>query len=398
MNGREIFFSQRLAGWVGQLFLTIIIFLLLAALGTVAAQFGIWLVIFIPLLVGYYVLVTLGWRRVLRSYASVNIYRYFVAHFLYIALLMVIEFTRDVTGLSTSVLGINLMIQSAVLSLRKRVWLLAGLLLLILLLYIPTRYLMTLDIIPILANLGVFAIVYTLSALLGLLVVREERARETAHRLDETNRKLAQYAEEIEVLSTLNERNRLAREIHDNLGHYLTAVNLQLELVMMAVSPTDERVTVPLIKAQGLTKEALTEIRRSISALRASPMDHRTLHEAIGLLVAEHQATGHHIDYQLVDTLRSGSPAVDMALYRITQEALTNIRKHAQASVAKIRLSYTDPQLIVLSIYDDGIGSDDTTGGFGLIGIQERIQLLGGTLTIDTAKGRGFSLRVEISS
>jgi signal transduction histidine kinase len=398
MNEREIFFSQRLAGWVGQLFLTIIIFLLLAALGTVATQFGVWIIIFIPLLVGYYVLVTLGWRRVLRSYASVNIYRYFVAHFLYIALLMVIEFTRDVTGLSTSVLGINLMIQSAVLSLRKRVWLLAGLLLLILLLYIPTRYLMTLDIIPILANLGVFVIIYTLSALLGLLVVREERARETAHRLDETNRKLAQYAEEIETLSTLNERNRLAREIHDNLGHYLTAINLQLELAMLAVSATDERVTASLTKAQALTKEALTEIRRSISALRASPMDHRTLHEAIGLLVAEHQATGHRIDYQLVDALRSGSPAVDMALYRITQEALTNIRKHAQASVAKIRLSYTDPQLIVLSIYDDGIGSDDTTGGFGLIGIQERIQLLGGSLTIDTAKGRGFSLRVEVSS
>ena len=80
-----------------------------------------------------------------------------------------------------------------------------------------------------------FAAVYSAGSFLGLLVVREEQARETSLRLDESNRKLAQYAAEIEHLSTIQERNRLAREIHDNLGHFLTAVNMQLEVALTAL-------------------------------------------------------------------------------------------------------------------------------------------------------------------
>jgi signal transduction histidine kinase len=231
---------------------------------------------------------------------------------------------------------------------------------------------------------------------LGLLIVREEQARETSLRLDESNRKLAQYAAEIESLSTVQERNRLAREIHDNLGHYLTAINMQLEVALMTFAQEDTPANAALLKAQVLTKEALSEIRRSISALRATPLENRTMHDAIEMLVEEHRAAGNSANFLVVGMIRPCSPVAEMAFYRIVQEGLTNIRKHAHSKSAELVLDYRESAQVILEVSDDGVGSDSADSGFGLIGIRERVQLLGGTLTIKTAKGQGFVLRAAI--
>jgi signal transduction histidine kinase len=241
----------------------------------------------------------------------------------------------------------------------------------------------------------IFGLLYAIGLFLGLLIVREERARETSLRLDESNRKLVQYAAEVELLSTIQERNRLAREIHDNLGHYLTAVNMQLEVAQMHLPPDQDSVQTALDKAQTLTKEALSEIRRSISALRATPLENRTLPKAIELLVDEHQAAGNTVNFQVNGSVRSCSAVVEMALYRIAQEGLTNIRKHAHAASADLTLGYAEG-FVSLQIHDNGLGTDHSEGGFGLLGIRERVQLLGGTVTIETAEGQGYKMRVSI--
>ena len=142
-----------------------------------------------------------------------------------------------------------------------------------------------------------------------------------------------------------------------------------------------------MLKAQLLTKEALSEIRRSISALRATPLENRALDEAIMMLVEEHRAAGNAVDFRIVGSIRPCSPVVETALYRIAQEGLTNIRKHAQSDSANVVLSYERPAHILLEVRDNGLGSDSAEDGFGLLGIRERVQLLGGTLTIETAKG-----------
>jgi signal transduction histidine kinase len=348
------------------------------------------------LLVGYALLGTVVWRGVIRGESPRAVNRYFIGQFAFIALLMTVELLMGVSGLSTSTLGVGLMMQASVLRPRDRIVLFAGLLLLILTLYARSMGIQSFDLSQVASYIVLFSIPYGIGLFLGLLIVREERARETSHRLDESNRKLAQYAGEVERLSTIQERNRLAREIHDNLGHYLTAVNMQLEVAMMHLPPDEENARPALDKAQALTKEALSEIRRSISALRATPIENRTLHEAIELLVAEHRAIGNKVDFRVVGTIRPCSAMIEMAFYRIAQEGLTNIRKHAQATSADLVLNYSDSELVSLDIRDDGIGSERSDGGFGLLGIQERVQLLGGTLTIDTAKGRGFLLKVVI--
>src|SRR5690606_4025104 len=110
----------------------------------------------------------------------------------------------------------------------------------------------------------------------GSVIVSEEKARQEADRLvgelDKTNRKLIEYADEIESLSTARERNRLAREIHDNLGHYLTAINMQTQAALAVLDTDRARAIDALHKVQSLTKEGLGEIRRSIAAMQPSSL------------------------------------------------------------------------------------------------------------------------------
>jgi len=229
--------------------------------------------------------------------------------------------------------------------------------------------------------------------LIGHLIMSEERAHEL---LNESNRKLTEYAAQVEELATSKERNRLAREIHDSIGHYLTAVNMQIEAARAVMQTDPARAQQALAKAQTLTKEGLAEIRRSVSALRINPMETRPLHEAIELLVEEHRASGLDVNYRIEGTIRPVSAQVEITLYRIAQEGLTNIRKHARATHADLLLNYQDEQHFNLKITDNGAGSTGKGTGFGLLGIQERLKLLGGSLSIQTGEGQGFALLVEI--
>jgi signal transduction histidine kinase len=392
-----IYFSQRLAGWNSHFILllttTLSIFSLLGWFGGSPSA-----LLALLLLIVYAAVGTVGWRRLLQSYSVRAVQYYFLAQFVIITLLLAIELASGVTGLSTSILGFGLMLQAAVLPARMRLWLFVGLLLLIALFYTPSIHTPFFDAQQIALYALIFAPIYGAGLFLGLLIVREEQARETSLRLDDSNRKLAQYAAEIETLSTIQERNRLAREIHDNLGHYLTAVNMQLEVALLGLAQTDTPARTPLLQAQLLTKEALAEIRHSISALRATPLENHGLHGAITLLVNEHRATGKRVEFRISGTPRPCSPTVDMAFYRIVQEGLTNIRKHAPNAAADVILNYSEPDTVMLEVHDDGAGSSHPDSGLGLVGIRERVQLLGGTLTITTTPGQGFSLRAVIPS
>lgn len=234
----------------------------------------------------------------------------------------------------------------------------------------------------------------------GSVIVSEEKARQEADRLvgelDKTNRKLIEYADEIESLSTARERNRLAREIHDNLGHYLTAINMQTQAALAVLDTDRARAVDALHKVQALTKEGLGEIRRSIAAMQPSNLADRSLIDALVALVEESGAAGFPVHFELEAEMRPCSAQIEMALYRTAQEGLTNIRKHAQATQASLRLSYARNDCVSLTLQDNGVGSDKQDTGFGLVGIRERVNLLNGSLKIRTAPNQGFILEVEI--
>jgi len=188
----------------------------------------------------------------------------------------------------------------------------------------------------------------------------------------------------------------LAREIHDNLGHYLTIVNVQIEAAKVTLTSDPKRALESLNKAQDLAQKGLASVRESVSTLRASPVENRSLDDAISALVAETQTTDISTNFKVLGESHAVDEKVALALYRVVQEGLTNIRKHANASHVDIELDFSHPEKIRLSVRDDGAGAADTSGGFGLVGIRERVQLLGGTFKVETQVGKGFRLEVNV--
>ncbi len=233
----------------------------------------------------------------------------------------------------------------------------------------------------------VFVVVFT-------RVATSEREARTS--LAEANQLLRDHAAQVEELATTKERNRLAREIHDSLGHYLTVVNVQIGAAQAILDQDRPRALDHLSKAQALTQEGLAEVRHSVAALRASPTESRPLPDALAKLAEQWNAAGLRTRFVVAGPIRSLTPQVNLTLYRAAQEALTNVGKHAHATSVDLHLDYRDGSLVHLSIKDDGVGSDNSEGGFGLLGVRERVQLLNGSVRVQTDGGKGFSLEVEL--
>lgn len=231
------------------------------------------------------------------------------------------------------------------------------------------------------------------------VAVREGEARREIERLAselrQANQQLREYAIQVEELAITQERNRMAREIHDTLGHYLTIINVQLDAGQAVMDQDPEKARETMQKAQKLAQEGLADVRRSIASLRGAAAE-RPLPQALVELTAETQAAGIVTELKVQGEPRPIDPRAHLTLYRAAQEGLTNVRKHANASRVDLTLDYRRPDQIALHVVDNGVGAPQIGDGFGLMGLQERVQLLEGMLEVETAVGQGFSLHVRV--
>lgn len=226
---------------------------------------------------------------------------------------------------------------------------------------------------------------------------QRHKAEQLANDLEAANHQLAAYAAQAEELATTKERNRIAREIHDTLGHYLTVVNMQIKAAQAVMAQQPEKAQDVLQKAQKLTEEGLTAVRQSVSALRDSPLGQKSLPEALANLLAETESSGLVTQFDIAGQPRPLDAKLDLTLYRAVQEGLTNIRKHARASRVDLLLDYQSADHVRLQIRDNGIGTAvSPSSGFGLLGLSERVHLLGGRLQTETAPGNGFKLVITL--
>jgi signal transduction histidine kinase len=236
-------------------------------------------------------------------------------------------------------------------------------------------------------------------AVFAQMRLNEQQAREYAEQLmvelEQVNVQLSAYATQAEELAMTQERNRLAREIHDNLGHYLTIVNVQIEAAKVVMDSDPSRALDALNKAQELTQKGLNRVRESVAALRKSPISDQSLGEAIASLVEDTQSAGIISEFKVVGKPQALENKVALAFYRIAQEGLTNVRRHARASRVDVLLEF-QPEEVRLEVKDNGVGTAEISEGFGLLGIRERMQLLGGKMEIFTGSGEGFRLRASV--
>jgi two-component system, NarL family, sensor kinase len=210
----------------------------------------------------------------------------------------------------------------------------------------------------------------------------------------------ARLYERSAALGAVEERYRLARELHDTLGQGLAGILLRLEALDAALESGTEagRLRGELQRVMQLTRNNIEEARRSVLDLRAAPLEGRSLAEALEALAAEAaERGGFSVEFCAV----GGQPLpvrLEAGVYRIAQEALTNIARHAGAKEVEVDLELK-PGRVRLEVADDGCGFDPgQTGGdhFGLVGLSERARLLDGRLSIESTPGQGTRLLLEI--
>lgn len=227
-----------------------------------------------------------------------------------------------------------------------------------------------------------------------------QRQREQRHALAEANRKLTHLAATSERLAVSQERNRLARELHDTLAHSLSAVAVQLEATEALLDTDPNTARTMLRRALNNTRGGLTEARRALQALRASPLDDAGLVVALSNL-ARSTAARANLKLDLVMPAELDDLGVDkeQCVYRVAQEALANVARHAAASTVRVALAQDNGHL-TLSIADNGRGfALDAIPGYryGLRGMRERAEMLGGVLEVQSQPDQGTTVRLALA-
>lgn len=240
-----------------------------------------------------------------------------------------------------------------------------------------------------------------LFVMVGYVVVRLTAAqRQQRVELAQKNAQLTHYAATLEQLATSRERNRMARELHNTLAHTLSAASVQLQAleVLLDTDLDAARETVRMLHT--MTRSGTQEARRALHALRASPL------EDLGLLLAiRHMAegaadrTGITLHLDLPEHVAGLRADVEQHVYRVAEEAINNVVRHANATTLTVTLRHTANQLMLI-VRDDGVGFGAAeraeNGRYGLVGMRERALILGGTLTVDSPPGAGTTVRLTV--
>jgi signal transduction histidine kinase len=217
--------------------------------------------------------------------------------------------------------------------------------------------------------------------------------------LRKTRDELAQYAMQAEELAALRERTRLAREMHDSLGHALVVVNVKLEAAQRLYAVDARRGDGELEATRALVRAAMADLRRSLADLRAPLPDHHDLPAALARLAGEIRArTSLEVTCSALPDLHPTgiqlAPEATESLWRVAREALSNVERHAAAGCAALTLERQNGSLI-LRVTDDGSGIAPADlarpGHYGITGMRERVEALGGTLRI-AARPEGGTL------
>lgn len=239
--------------------------------------------------------------------------------------------------------------------------------------------------------------ILALGAVGFMITELRDQQRKERKALEQANRKLEEYALASERLAASRERNRIARDLHDTLAHTLSGLAIQLEAAETVVDQEDGQLKSMLDKARTTVRNGLSETRRSLKALRASPLDDLGLSLALQRLADD---AGERDNVVIETNLPKENPDwsknLEEGAYRIAQEALENIVRHAHASRAEMTLK-GDNDSLVLTISDNGRGFESSRhpeeGRYGLRGMNERATTLKGNLTVESHSGKGTAIR-----
>ncbi len=236
---------------------------------------------------------------------------------------------------------------------------------------------------------------------IGYLISRMvEAQRQQRAELSHVNQQLRQYASTLEQLTVSRERNRMAHELHDTIAHTMSGMILQLEGVQMAWENDSQRARQSLDVSIGTARQGLNETRRALKALRASPLVEKGVVEAVRHLATDiANRNKYTLNLRLPSQPLKLAPEIEQTLYRITQEALTNIERHAEATAITVEIC-AEANEVRLKVSDNGRGFSleeaEKSDRLGLRGMYERAALVNGQLTVESVAGNGANLEFRV--
>ncbi len=239
----------------------------------------------------------------------------------------------------------------------------------------------------------IFAIVWTIAFGVGRKSVEADEARERAFRAEREREERARSA-------VAEERARIARELHDVVGHSVSVMTVQASGVRRLLRPDQEREREALLVVERTGREALAEMRRMVGVLRrpeeAPALAPQPSLDHVSRLVEQAREAGLPVELRIEGEAMQLPAGVDLTAYRLVQEGLTNVVKHAQATRAEVLVTYGESYLEV-TVRDDGSGvGNGDGGGHGLVGMRERVSVYGGELDAGPQPGGGYRLRAKL--
>lgn len=250
-------------------------------------------------------------------------------------------------------------------------------------------------------NMLIF-IIYMIVLMLTQLSEKErilslnEKLNRANSELTEANRKLEEYARESGKAAETRERNRLAREIHDTLGHSLTGIITGIEACVMLMDVAPEATKEQLRAIADVARQGVKDVRRSVKALRPDALETLELEKALLQMIDEmRRSTNVEIEYQCDTRLKDFSKDEEDIIYRIVQECITNSIRHGKAGRIRIHIS-RKYNMLNICLKDNGIGCGDIQKGFGLHHMEERLDMLKGTLEYNGDDGFTVIARIPI--
>jgi signal transduction histidine kinase len=250
--------------------------------------------------------------------------------------------------------------------------------------------------------LFLYGILYAFIGVFAGALARADAARRESQsllaELQEAHRQLQEYALHAEEMAVVQERNRLAREMHDTLGHRLTVAAVQLEGAQRLCSTDPDRAQVMVGTVRDEVREALGELRSAVATLRAPLEADLQLRSSLQRLITSfEEATGFIVHQVLPEKMPELPGVYRLAIFRAAQEALTNVQKHAEATHVWLMLTSQD-NAVTLLVGDDGQGVSlsGEQAGFGLRGMRERAAQLGGELHLEPRRGGGTQVSFRL--
>ena len=238
---------------------------------------------------------------------------------------------------------------------------------------------------------------------LGYVVNRLITAqREQRKKLSDANLKLVQHASTVEQLTISRERNRISRELHDTLAHTLSALAVQFDALATVMEPLPEKAKTLIERMQQTTRSGLDETRRTLRNLRASPLEEMGLSLAIQAISKDFAArTAFNLNLNIPDDVDDLAPDVEQCFYRVAQEALANITRHAAAQNVSVSL-IQDTTGVKMTIVDDGHGFDVkkelSADRLGLQGMDERAGIIGARLGVESSPEAGTTIELILEN